>query len=46
MNPNLKYFDANVEDAELLSSLSYSSKKFWGYSDELMDLWKSDLEIS
>ena len=46
MNTNLQYFDANFEDAELLSSLSYSSKKFWGYSDELMDLWKSDLEIS
>jgi ribosomal protein S18 acetylase RimI-like enzyme len=46
MNQNLKYLDANVEDAELLSSLSYSSKKFWGYSDELMNLWKSDLEIN
>lgn len=46
MSPNLTYLDANVEDAELLSSLSYSSKKFWGYSDELMNLWKSDLEIS
>jgi hypothetical protein len=46
MNPNLEYIDANAEDAELLSSLAYSSKKFWGYSDELMSLWKSDLEIS
>ena len=46
MIPNLKYINANVEDAKLLSSISYSSKKFWGYSDELMNLWKSDLEIS
>lgn len=46
MKSNLKYFDAKVEDAELLSLLSYSSKKFWGYSDELMELWKSDLKIS
>ena len=43
---NLKYIDANPEDAELLSSLAFESKMFWGYSNELMNLWKEDLEIS
>jgi ribosomal protein S18 acetylase RimI-like enzyme len=46
MKPKLTYSDANVEDAELLSSIAFNSKKFWGYSDELMNVWRSDLEIS
>ena len=46
MNSNLVYINANVEDTELLSFVAYSSKKYWGYSEEQMNLWKSDLEIS
>jgi hypothetical protein len=46
MKINLRYIDANPEDAELLSSVAFESKKFWGYSNELMNLWKDDLEIS
>lgn len=44
--PDLKYIDAQPEDAALLTATAYTSKKFWGYSDELMELWKEDLSIS
>jgi acetyltransferase (GNAT) family protein len=44
--PNLTYADATPEDAELLSAIAFDSKKFWGYPDELMALWKTDLEIN
>jgi len=46
MKSNLKYYDAIPADSELLSATSKISKKFWGYSNELIQLWKTDLEIS
>lgn len=46
MKSNLKFIDAISADSELLSETCKASKKIWGYSDELIQLWKSDLEIS
>jgi GNAT superfamily N-acetyltransferase len=46
MSRQLLYIDAIAEDAELLSLTAKSSKKIWGYSDELMLLWKEDLEVA
>jgi len=48
MNNEIKltYTDAVSEDAELLTATAHNSKKFWGYSDALMELWKEDLEIN
>ena len=36
---------AKTSDSEKLSEIAYFSKKYWGYSDELMNLWKDDLRI-
>ena len=46
MKPNLSYFSAIPEDAQWLSATAFQSKKNWGYDDELMRLWKDDLEIT
>lgn len=46
MKPNLLYIRALAEDATFLTSTAIASKKFWGYTDDEMDLWKSDLEVS
>ncbi len=46
MITKLTYQTAAIADAALLSAISYASKQFWGYSAELMNLWKSDLEIT
>ena len=46
MKSNLTYINAIPEDAELLTQTALDSKKSWGYSDELMNLWKSDLVVS
>ncbi|MGK4568312.1 GNAT family N-acetyltransferase [Flavobacterium sp. 3HN19-14] len=45
MKRNLIYSEATIADAELLSETAYTSKKNWGYSDELMNLWLQDLTI-
>ena len=45
MKSTLKYVDAEIEDSKLLSSTAFNSKKIWGYSNDLMNLWKEDLAI-
>lgn len=37
---------AKSEEAVRLSKIAYGAKKFWGYPDELMKLWKDDLTIT
>lgn len=46
INPKLVYIDAVSSDADLLTNTAFISKQTWGYPDDVMDLWKSDLEIS
>lgn len=46
MTSGLRYTDAVLEDSELLSETAIMSKKFWGYTDEMIQLWKTDLEIT
>lgn len=46
MKSDLIYLEAVSTDSKLLTETSFHSKKMWGYSDELMNLWKQDLEIS
>ncbi len=42
----LIYIKASAEDHTLLTETSYISKKNWGYTDELMRLWESDLQVN
>ncbi len=42
----LTYTDALPEDATFLSEVAVASKKVWGYPDDLMQLWKTDLEVT
>jgi hypothetical protein len=46
MESKLTYITAIPEDHELLTEIAMQSKKMWGYSDELMNLWKPDLEVT
>jgi ribosomal protein S18 acetylase RimI-like enzyme len=42
----LTYRSAELADHLLLTDTAIRSKKYWGYSDDLVELWKSDLTIS
>ncbi|MCY7411160.1 MAG: GNAT family N-acetyltransferase [Chitinophagales bacterium] len=46
MNCELTYIEAVPSDSGLLTETAFISKQMWGYSNELMNLWKPDLEIS
>lgn len=46
MKSRITFVDAEKEDSKLLSSTAFNSKKNWGYSIDLMNLWKEDLEIT
>ncbi len=46
LNIELKYIDAKPTDSKLLTDTALLSKKYWGYDDKLINLWRSDLEIS
>lgn len=46
IEPKLEFINAAAQDAVLLSETALASKKFWGYTDDLLDLWREDLEIS
>lgn len=37
---------ANVKDSSALTDLTLRSKAFWGYSDQQMEEWTGDLEVS
>ncbi len=38
--------EASATDAAALSEIAWNAKRSWGYSDELMRLWKAELTIS
>lgn len=46
MNSELKYIASKPRDSKFLTDTALLSKKYWGYDDSLMDLWKTDLEVS
>ncbi|HKI79253.1 MAG TPA: GNAT family N-acetyltransferase [Ignavibacteriaceae bacterium] len=46
MIAKLTYKDAIPSDSKMLSATVIASKKTWGYSDDLINLWKSELQIS
>lgn len=37
---------ANISDAQTLTKFCIRSKNYWGYGEELMDLWREELTIS
>jgi len=37
---------AQIKDAKLLTEIAISSKAYWGYSKEQMELWKDDLTVT
>ena len=39
---HLKYIKAEDNDDEMLTFTAVQSKKYWSYSDEQMNLWKTD----
>jgi RimJ/RimL family protein N-acetyltransferase len=43
---NPVYKRAGENDCSVLTEIANVSKKHWEYSDELMNLWKEDLEIN
>jgi hypothetical protein len=42
----LTYKKATVDDGELLTNISTTSKRYWNYTEEQLLLWKEDLEIN
>jgi N-acetylglutamate synthase-like GNAT family acetyltransferase len=42
----MKIIHAKLSDCKELSELTYSSKKYWGYSDEQLNYWIDDLTIT
>lgn len=37
---------ARPDEAQQLTELAFASKRYWGYSDALIELWRCDLEFS
>ena len=37
---------AKKEEAEILTKISYKSKRYWNYPQEYFDIWKNELTIS
>ena len=37
---------ARPDEAQQLTELAFASKRYWGYSDALIELWRGDLEFS
>jgi RimJ/RimL family protein N-acetyltransferase len=46
LNTKLIYQSATQNDCLILTNIANSSKKYWGYSDKMMGLWKEELEIN
>jgi N-acetylglutamate synthase-like GNAT family acetyltransferase len=43
---SLTYQAARVTDCELLTDIAVRSKKYWNYTDSLIEIWKNDLEVT
>ncbi len=37
---------ARPDEAQQLTELAFASKRYWGYSDALIELWRGDLEFT
>ncbi len=37
---------AEIQEAEILTNISFDSKKYWGYPKEFFDIWSKELTIS
>jgi N-acetylglutamate synthase-like GNAT family acetyltransferase len=37
---------ANTSDAKILTEIALKSKSFWGYSNEILEIWVEDLRVS
>jgi GNAT superfamily N-acetyltransferase len=37
---------ASVNDSEILTDISFASKRYWKYPDEYFDVWKDELTIT
>ncbi len=37
---------ASSSDAEILTEISFESKRFWGYPDDYFNIWKDELTIT
>ncbi len=37
---------ARSDEAQQLTELAFASKRYWGYSDALIELWRCDLDFS
>ena len=37
---------ANIKDSEVLTEISFSSKRYWNYPEHYFEIWKSELTIS
>jgi len=46
MESSMEIRKAEISEATILSKIAYDSKSFWGYSQELLELWKDDLTIT
>ena len=46
LNNEIRYINAKPADSKLLTDTAILSKKYWGYDDELINLWRPDLEIN
>ena len=42
----MQVLKAHKEDLTILNQITFASKQFWGYSDELMEAWKEMLTMS
>lgn len=38
--------EATIEDSNLLTNIALSSKSYWGYTKEQLEIWRSDLTIT
>ena len=45
-NPPLAIRRAGAADAPELSEIAYAAKRYWGYSEELLQLWRDDLTVT
>jgi ribosomal protein S18 acetylase RimI-like enzyme len=46
MKNTLSFVHASPADHKTLTETATTSKRFWGYTGEQMELWKQDLEVS
>jgi len=43
---NLTYKEATAADIPLLVKTAFDSKKYWGYPDEWMEMWRSQFDVT